>query len=169
MHQLGEKYPAARREHDEAVQLGRKRFCNTGPQKRCLLEEGERGRSERDREKGGVETGIRGGVENAKERGVAEDHGDEGTGRGESEVVAAAAEDAEREEMARLGEEESTELACEAEMAVVGGMLVESWISDEFWSGERHDAVGGGRCGGADGEREDVFRWLGKREAKGER
>jgi hypothetical protein len=61
--------------------------------------------------------------------------------------VAALAEDAEREEVAGFGEEESVELASESEVAVVGGVLVESRIAHELWSGERDGVARGG--GGA--------------------
>lgn len=73
---------------------------------------------------------MRGSVEEAKEGGVAKDHGEEGAGEGEVEVAAAATEDAERKEMVRLGEEESREFASEAEVAVGGGVLVEGWVAD---------------------------------------
>lgn len=80
--------------------------------------------------------------------------------------MAASAEDAEREEVAGFGEEESGELAREAEVAVVGGVLVESGIADEFRSGERDGAVGGGRRGGAAGKGEEGFGKFGMGEAK---
>lgn len=73
---------------------------------------------------------MRGSIEEAKEGGVAKDHGEEGAGGGEVEVAAAATEDAERKEIVRLGEEESGQLASEAEMAVGGSVLVEGRVAD---------------------------------------
>lgn len=46
-----------------------------------------------------------------------------------------------------------------------GGVLVEGWVADEFWCGERNE-VRGGRCGGADGKREDGFCGMGKGEGQ---
>lgn len=87
--------------------------------------------------------GVGGEVGEGEEEGVAAEHGEEGAGRGEVEVAAAAGEDADGEEAAGLGEEEGGELADEAEAVVGRGVAVEGRAADEL----RLDVAGGGGDG----------------------
>lgn len=64
--------------------------------------------------------------------GVAVEHLEEGAVGGEGEVMAAASEDFEGEEVLGFGEEEGRELADEPEVVVGGRMAVEGREADEF-------------------------------------
>lgn len=147
---------SARGHEEKAVDLGGERACACagGAERRKIGGERLGGGGERDREggegRGEREGGV--GLEEAEEGRVAEDHGDERAAAArEAEEAAAAVEHTEREEMARLGEEEGEELARKAEAACARRLAVESRAADQLRRWERRGSRRG--CGdAADGE-----------------
>lgn len=144
VYELGEEEAAVRGEHEEAVKLRGERGGDGGAEAGFVGGEGGSGRGESDGEEGERGGGEGGGVEEAEDGRVAEDHGEEGAGRGRGKVAAAAGEDAEREEMAGFGEEESLELADEAKAVVAGRMAIERREADDLDGGGDGDGDGDG-------------------------
>lgn len=157
--ELGHQEAMAGGHEEEAVELGSEPGREFGPAQRGeVVGEGVGGRGERDGE-GGEGRGERegdGGVEEAEDGRVAEHEGHEWTVARDAEEAAAAAEHAEREEAARLGEEQGEELSGEAEAAGPGRVAVQRRAADQLRrrDGPRSRCRWWRRRGAADGSGE---------------